>query len=623
MESAKALFRKENILPFLGPCMITFAIPLMVPGLTLTLVGFKDQAGIAKFGGLHVFGIFLLIVSGLLIVAGCVLKCTLSKQAARVSPQDDEEEGTPSWSGSMAGSHSVKGKVHSTHAPLTSSNDKVPRSLSGHFDYWPDQVDYAQVATSSEGGRLHQSSTENLRSPASNSANSLSLPPSHVPVVPRPVTTEAVARDMQSKQEELSHDMQKLVLDEVGGKKKQTSTLGAGNFMESDSENENERTMTKKYADAAQTLPTNSRGLLRGSSMSTSISDSSSSSSSFSSGHSLLNSFDVEQDPPGYRDAVLAERKIQSSVQVHRALQPRQGFMLDNETQQSLGKSSSSKENELSSPSGRKGVISGSKKSQTVEKKGLEKSEAGRLFTTREGPCESQLRDSRGSRENERTLTNSEHGQLRHLSAGVRDTSSSSLEQNASSVESPSHGAYSVRSPASEELWDLRESPMDFPTGVEERESLSRSRLFPGKHRPQVERPTSPMPVPLQSDSGLNTDGLVTVFGRSRETLPRSSSSQEGSPAKRSLSRNIEHESRSDELSTQYLDTDDFNAEAKQGKNKKKKKKKKKKLTIDTGHKPETETSEMQQDMQSQLSPLRSIMRPQHNSEHHVHWPDA
>ena len=79
METVKKAFRSENVRPMLGPCMITFAIPLMVPGFTLTLVAFSDETGFSKFSALHVVGMILLAVAGILIVAGCIVMCTVKK----------------------------------------------------------------------------------------------------------------------------------------------------------------------------------------------------------------------------------------------------------------------------------------------------------------------------------------------------------------------------------------------------------------------------------------------------------------------------------------------------------------------------------------------------------------
>ncbi|XP_046567911.1 uncharacterized protein LOC124276333 [Haliotis rubra] len=68
--------RNEEIKALLGPCMISFAIPLLIPGLTITLVAFSDETGFSKYGALHIVGILILSAACVLLVAGCVIKCT-------------------------------------------------------------------------------------------------------------------------------------------------------------------------------------------------------------------------------------------------------------------------------------------------------------------------------------------------------------------------------------------------------------------------------------------------------------------------------------------------------------------------------------------------------------------
>ncbi|XP_046367336.1 uncharacterized protein LOC124142743 [Haliotis rufescens] len=68
--------RNEEIKSLLGPCMISFAIPLFIPGLTITLVAFSDETGFSKYGTLHVVGILILSAACVLLVVGCVIKCT-------------------------------------------------------------------------------------------------------------------------------------------------------------------------------------------------------------------------------------------------------------------------------------------------------------------------------------------------------------------------------------------------------------------------------------------------------------------------------------------------------------------------------------------------------------------
>ncbi|KAH9519770.1 hypothetical protein Btru_070866 [Bulinus truncatus] len=56
-----------------GVCMLAFAVPLLIPGITLTVVVFEDEKGFSKFSALHIIGMILLTVSILLTIAGLVL----------------------------------------------------------------------------------------------------------------------------------------------------------------------------------------------------------------------------------------------------------------------------------------------------------------------------------------------------------------------------------------------------------------------------------------------------------------------------------------------------------------------------------------------------------------------
>lgn len=60
----------------LGPCFISFSIPLLVPGVVLTIVGsYGNENTFPTFGGWHIVGILFLICAVLLLVIGILLKC--------------------------------------------------------------------------------------------------------------------------------------------------------------------------------------------------------------------------------------------------------------------------------------------------------------------------------------------------------------------------------------------------------------------------------------------------------------------------------------------------------------------------------------------------------------------
>ncbi|RUS85754.1 hypothetical protein EGW08_006468, partial [Elysia chlorotica] len=89
--------------PSLGTSLIVFAVPLLLPGITLTAVGFDDDSSFAKYGALHVIGLVLLCLSGLLLLVGTFLNIG---DHVKVSPED------------------VKIQAVSTHESKVSTNDQ-------------------------------------------------------------------------------------------------------------------------------------------------------------------------------------------------------------------------------------------------------------------------------------------------------------------------------------------------------------------------------------------------------------------------------------------------------------------------------------------------------------------
>ncbi|KAK3782172.1 hypothetical protein RRG08_032924 [Elysia crispata] len=93
----------ESMRPTLGTSLIVFAVPLLLPGITLTAVGFDDNSSFAKYGALHIIGLTLLSLSGLLLLTGTFLNIRFHD---KVSPED------------------VKSQAVSTHETKTSSNNQ-------------------------------------------------------------------------------------------------------------------------------------------------------------------------------------------------------------------------------------------------------------------------------------------------------------------------------------------------------------------------------------------------------------------------------------------------------------------------------------------------------------------
>lgn len=74
MDPIQSKYWNDQIKSLVGPCMVTFAIPLTIPGLTITLVAFSDEKSFPVYGTLHITGLIILIISVLLIISGCILK---------------------------------------------------------------------------------------------------------------------------------------------------------------------------------------------------------------------------------------------------------------------------------------------------------------------------------------------------------------------------------------------------------------------------------------------------------------------------------------------------------------------------------------------------------------------
>lgn len=74
MDPIQSKYWNDQIKSMVGPCMVTFAIPLSIPGVTITLVAFSDEKSFPVYGILHITGLIILIISVFLIFFGCILK---------------------------------------------------------------------------------------------------------------------------------------------------------------------------------------------------------------------------------------------------------------------------------------------------------------------------------------------------------------------------------------------------------------------------------------------------------------------------------------------------------------------------------------------------------------------
>ncbi|PVD38637.1 hypothetical protein C0Q70_01253 [Pomacea canaliculata] len=67
MQALLSKARQQDVLALLSPCLLVFAVPLLLPGVTITTVGLLDNPGFPKYGALHVVGMILLAFSIVLI----------------------------------------------------------------------------------------------------------------------------------------------------------------------------------------------------------------------------------------------------------------------------------------------------------------------------------------------------------------------------------------------------------------------------------------------------------------------------------------------------------------------------------------------------------------------------
>lgn len=452
-----------------------------------------------------------------------------------MSPLEDDG----GWSrSSSAEDWKAKGQPHSTHAatslgPPTAAqaqaSDKArmePRSLSDHFLHNAPPTVHSQAEAT--GVSYHSSA-----------AASSSTDP---PPPPGKSTSSAEAAG--------SGALLSAGLTGDGGRGVEMASLGGAaetrrgpascNYFDSDSEAEKQEAL--KYATVAEKLLRDKPGMMR--SMSTVSTTSSSSSSSYSgsssSQRSLCESVDVGHDPAGVSNAEQHDRQVTSSAQVHRAVEPSQGNLRDSmavASKNSLGQTStekSSAEDEYSSQVPEASYRTAKNQEQEAAR-ALNEDTAERCFVTRTQPVGDRPRphghgDVRSARSESRVGAAYPEQQDSAVS-GLRQNSSSSTEQGASSLESPSCGTYSVKSFVSADVLGPRESPAE---ALVNKEDLSQSSLFPEK---QHASSPSFSPVPLEVDfgegRGPDDDHHVTVFGRSRASASKSDSSAESSPAKR------------------------------------------------------------------------------------------
>ncbi|KAK3610764.1 hypothetical protein CHS0354_028163 [Potamilus streckersoni] len=70
------IIEHHNYKTLFGPCFISFSIPILIPGLTLTFIGiYGNDTNFPKFGGWHIAGIVILSFAVVLLIIGIILRC--------------------------------------------------------------------------------------------------------------------------------------------------------------------------------------------------------------------------------------------------------------------------------------------------------------------------------------------------------------------------------------------------------------------------------------------------------------------------------------------------------------------------------------------------------------------
>ena len=456
-----------------------------------------------------------------------------------MSPLEDDG----GWSrSSSAEDWKVKGQPHSTHAatslgPPTAAqaqaqaSDKArmePRSLSDYFlhNALPTVHSQAEATGDSYDSSAAASSSRDPPPPPGKSTSS----------------AEAAGSSALLSAGQTGDGGRGVEMTSLGGAAETRRGPARCNYFDSDSEAEKQEAL--RYAKVAEKLLRDKPSMMRSMSAVSTTSSSSSSSSysgSSSSPRSLCESVDVGHDPAGVSNAEQHDRQVTSSAQVHRAVEPSQGNLRDSmavASKISLGQTStekSSAEDEYSSQVPEASYRTAKNQEQEAART-LNEETAERCFVTRTQPVGDRPRphghgDVRSARSESRV--GAAYPELQDSAvSGLRQNSSSSTEQGASSLESPSCGTYSVKSFVSADVLGPRESPDE--ALVNKEEDLSRSSLFPEK---QHASSPSFSPVPLEVDfgegRGPDDDHHVTVFGRTRASASKSGSSAESSPAKR------------------------------------------------------------------------------------------
>lgn len=66
----------HDIKTLLGPCFVSFSLPLLVPGVVLTVVGtYGNENTFPLFGAWHITGIVMLSIAVIMLFSGIILKC--------------------------------------------------------------------------------------------------------------------------------------------------------------------------------------------------------------------------------------------------------------------------------------------------------------------------------------------------------------------------------------------------------------------------------------------------------------------------------------------------------------------------------------------------------------------
>lgn len=160
----------HNYKTLLGPCFVSFSVPLLVPGVVLTVVGsIDDDTTFARFSGWHIAGIAILTFALVLLLVSIILKCCIKP----VLSADIEKHLTPR-SSRVTGHKNLGYENDTVYSGNSRSTNKV-----AHRDGGGDRVVSTHEKKEASTSNADKQRTVKQSGNASASANETTTKPSN------------------------------------------------------------------------------------------------------------------------------------------------------------------------------------------------------------------------------------------------------------------------------------------------------------------------------------------------------------------------------------------------------------------------------------------------------------